>query len=32
MIEAEMMDECYDVEDAASWVEDNGYDPDDFDF
>lgn len=30
-IENEMMDECYDREDAAEWLEDNGYDPDDFD-
>lgn len=31
IIEAEMMDECYDSDDAAAWLEDNGYDPGDFD-
>lgn len=30
-IEAEMMDETYDSEEAAEWLIDNGYDPDDFD-
>ena len=31
-IEAEMMDECLDAEEAAEWLEDHGYDPSDFDF
>ena len=30
-IEAEMMDECLDEAEAAEWLEDNGYDPSDFD-
>jgi hypothetical protein len=30
-IEYEMLDECLDSEEAAEWLEDNGYDPDDFD-
>lgn len=31
MIQDEVLDESYDSSDAAKWLEDNGYDPDEFD-
>ena len=31
VVEAEMMDECLDEKEAREWLEDNGYDPDEFD-